>query len=96
MLDGRMPATYEALAEWADDLSFRCETRDFPGRDGGRNRMLTVNGTVSAEFAGGSRIVTVEWGGGCRGYFGLGLPLAALTSLIGGLLGVVAEPRAEG
>ena len=85
--EGWMPATCEALADWANDLGFRCETRGDPFG----NQRLTVNGTVSVEFRPWNRLacrVTVTWGGEAGGEFSRGLPLAALTSLVSGLLAV--------
>jgi hypothetical protein len=93
MAEGWVPATYDGLAEWANDLFLRCETHDYPDGYGGRNRRLTVNGTVSAEFQPLTRRVIVTWGGEARGEFSRGLPLTALTSLVSGLLAVGAGGR---
>ena len=86
MLEGWAPATFEGLTEWADDLFIRYSAID-TGPEGHRVRRLTLNGTVRVKFTESQPRVVVEWGD-ARGDFPRGLPLAALTGLIGGLLAV--------
>jgi hypothetical protein len=83
---------YDVLAEWAHDHHLNCETHDRPNGYGpGRDRKLTISGTISADFRDTLPKLVVEWGDGYRADFTHGLPAPALIGLVAGFLGVSVE-----
>jgi hypothetical protein len=79
--DDRTPATIENLAAWA-------RNRDLHYASYGFGEGLLLGGTLSVTFRDDTPEVTVGWGDGYFGDFGHGLPLAALTGLVTGFLGL--------
>lgn len=85
-----MKATFKALDKWADDHGVRHSIHDRPSRlaAGCRDRKLIFDDGLSVDFRDTHPVLVVEWGDGHRAQFTTGLPLAALTGLVAGFLGI--------
>lgn len=83
--EDRMPATIESLARWA-------ESRDLHYVPYGFGTGLLLGGAVSVTFGDGRPVIVER--DGYRGDFPRGLPLAALTGLVAGFLGLEEVPGA--